>query len=345
MPTQGVIVVAIFAIFVAVLCLRRVGIKKIEYRRYFSQIGVFEGQKVSLVEEIFNPNFFPLFFVDVDAYLYKELLPQGYSPVPYGMQAFTSRFFLAPKTQVRRKIPIECLKRGYYELDSVYVQNRTREAKAKIFVYPRALEYEKINPMENEMQNLEQSSRRLFADPFSFAGVRDYRRGDPFRSINYKATARAQELKVNERDFFSGRSFMIYVDFHSPNNAAIKYNEIMEQSLSYAADMVCKSIKQGYNVGFAANCKKLLGRENHVRYPMRRGEEHFFEILREMAAIRISEGCSLLWLLQQDIDDLWNTDIFIMTAFSYEKNHVFDDIIAALRSKGNAVTVVGNELG
>jgi len=227
----------------------------------------------------------------------------------------------------------------------VYIQSRSRTAKAKLFVYPRALPLEESNPMENEMQNLAQTSKRLYQDPFSFSGVREYRPGDAFRSINYKATAKTGALKVNERDYFSSRSFMVYIDFQVPTYPktlpAQQYSLMMEKSLSYAADMVSKSINQGYSVGFAANCKKQLGRENHIRYPMRRGQEHYTEMLQEMASIRVSEGCSFLWLLQQDIDDLWNVDVVIMTANSYDDNYYnFENIIAALRSKGNHVTIL-----
>ena len=347
------LVSAIVAVILAVLfILRRIGLKRIAYRRYFSQPGVFEGETVMLVEEIQNRYFLPLFAVYVDAYLYNELRLPGYGGWESGMQEFTSRFSLAPHTQVRRSIPIECLKRGYYELDSVYVQNKSRTAKARLFVYPRALPHDESRPTENEMQNLVHSDRRLLQDPFSFSGVREYRPGDPFRSINYKATAKTGALKVNERDFFSSRSFMVYIDFHVPTHppvqseavpasqSAAQYSEMMEKSLSYAADMVWKAINQGYSVGFEANCKKLLGRENHIRYPMRRGQEHYVEILQEMATIRISEGCSFMWLMQQDIDDLWNVDVYIMTANTHDGNDKFDNIVAALRSKGNNVTVL-----
>ncbi|MCL2199380.1 MAG: DUF58 domain-containing protein [Defluviitaleaceae bacterium] len=324
----ALIIILTAALLVTIYHIRRTGLEKIAYKRYFSQAGVFEGDTVMLVEEIQNRFFLPLWFVDVDAYLYGELRLPDF-PRTGGMQEFTSRFFLAPYTQVKRSIPIECTKRGYYELDSVYVQNRSRAAKTKLFVYPRALPHQENNPLENQMQNTEQSNRRLLQDPFSFAGVREYRFGDPFKSINYKATAKTGALKVNERDFFSGRNIMLYIDFHTPHAAT------MEKSLSYAADMVDKAIKQGYNIGFAANCQKQLGRENHIRYPLRRGQEHYIEILREMAAIRISEGCSFAWLLQQDIDILWNAEIYLIT-----ENKTIDNIIAALQTKGNHVTLL-----
>jgi len=334
----------------AVFVLRHIGISRLAYKRYFSQPGTYEGETVMLVEEIQNRFIMPLFRVDVHAYLYKELRLPGHTLAESGMQEFTSRFFLAPRTLIRRSIPVVCTKRGYYELDSVYVQRRSRTAKAKLFVYPRALAFEESNPMENAMQNLAQSNKRLFQDPFSYTGVREYRPGDPFRSINYKATAKTGELKVNERDFFSSRSFMVYIDFQVPTYpktlSTLQYTQMMEKSLSYTADMVSKSINQGYSVGFAANCKKLLGRENHIRYPMRRGREHYIEMLQEMASIRISEGCSFLWLLQQDIDNLWNVDIYIMTANTYDDNYYsFDNIVAALRSKGNHVTILVPDTG
>jgi len=347
----GVFILAGILLCVVVFLLRREGLRRVGYRRYFSEAGVFEGESVQLVEEIENGWFVPL-FLNVDAYLYRELCLPGFShpsslspsekdeneKSAVGLQEFTSRFFLAPYTRVRRSIPIECAKRGYYELDSVYVQNKSRLAKTQLFVYPRALPYSENRTVENQQQNMALSDRRLLQDPFSFAGVRDYRPGDPFRSINYKATAKTGALKVNERDYFSGRNFMVYIDFHA--NGAEGYEDMMEKSLSYAADMVWKSIKDGYNVGFAANCKRLLGRENHVRYALRRGEKHYKEMLQEMAAIRISEGCSFLWLLQQDLDTLLNTDVYIMSANALAGN-AFDSITAALWSRGNNVTVVG----
>ncbi|MCL1882309.1 MAG: DUF58 domain-containing protein, partial [Defluviitaleaceae bacterium] len=219
MGVQGFLIISGVLLIAVIFSLRRVGLERISYKRYFSQEGVFEGETVQLVEEIQNCYFLPLFFVDVDAYLYNELRLKSHSQPQSGMQEFTSRFFLAPYTQVRRSIPIECVKRGYYELDSVYVQNKSRGAKARLFVYPRTLPYEENNPMENQMQNLAESERRLFQDPFSFSGVREYRPGDPFRSINYKATAKTNALKVNERDFFSSRSFMVYIDFHAPTES------------------------------------------------------------------------------------------------------------------------------
>ena len=316
-----------------------VGLKRVEYKRYFSEEGVVEGDTVLLIEEISNRFFIPLFRVDVDSYLSNDLRLAGWPPENSGMQLFTSRFYLPPYVCVKRTIELHCMKRGYYRLESVNIKGRQVKAEAVLYVYPGMLEYGSGNPMESEMQNTLQTERQLFQDPFSFSGIRDYRYGDTFRSINYKATAKTGVVKVNNRDFFAGRNIMIYIDFGQSNLKPLDtdvYTALMERALSYSADMVWNSISRGFSVGFAANCR-THGRGRHVRYPMGRGHNHYIEILKEMAIIRMSDGCSLLWLINQDLDALWNVDIYIMTANAAQ---ILDDVSAIYRSRGNHVTIL-----
>jgi hypothetical protein len=345
---MGGVVITVFTLLflaAAYLFLRRVGIKRVAYRRFFSETGVYESETVQLVEEISNRFFLPLFKVDVDAYLPNELCLSGHAQAAYGMQAFTNRYHvLPPFTRVRRGISVDCAKRGFYTLDSVYIGGRfavLHPAKTALYVYPRALPAGHSNPLENAVLNTEASARRLFEDPFNFAGVRDYRPGDPFRSINHKSTAKTGALKVNERDFFSNRSFMVYIDFNrlpAPEPLTTEaYEAYMERALSYAADMVFKSVHLGYSVGFAANCK-MHGQANHVRFPMGRGQAHYLEILQAMASIRLSDGCSFAWLLKQDIDDVWHADIYIITV--NEHDETLDALAGLYESKGNHVTVI-----
>jgi len=342
---------------IAIYCvLRRVGIKKVEYRRYFSEEGVFEGEMVMLIEEISNRFFLPLIMVDVGICISKDLQFVGHSIEGHGMQEFISRFYLPPFTQITRSVQVICKKRGLYQLESVSINNIQKSAKAVLYVYPQALAYGKSSPMENELLNTAHTNRRLLQDPFSFSGIRNYYPGDTFRSINYKATAKTGTLKVNNRDYFSSRNVMIYIDFaqHYPHPLTTDvYTSLMERSLSYSADMVWESVKQGFSVGFAANCR-LLGRThkskpissrfdstiNHTRFPMARGHSHYMEILKEMAAIRMSDGCSFMWLLKQDLDVLWNVDIYIMTT---NVSQSFDEVADIFISKGNHVTIIALE--
>ena len=324
---------------------RYIGIKRITYKRYFSQAGVFEGQSVTLIEEIHNNYFLPLFFIDVESYLRRELrIAKAVQPEKdQEMQRFISRFFLMPHNHVKRSINIECTKRGFYELDTAeiffYRYPVMLRSKANLHVYPRPLPSKESQPIENEIQSMISVSRSLLRDPFNFIGVREYLPGDPFSSINYKATAKTGELKVNNRDFISSRNFMLYVDFHTtfmekpPEDN--EYKEIMERALSYAADMVWKAIQAGYNAGFSANCR-MVNEQTYVRHPIGSGQGHYIQMLEEMAKIRIQAGCSIKMLINMDLDTLRNADIYIMTL---AMNQRLDETIEALKIKGNQVIV------
>ena len=329
------IIFTVVLLFVLYRAARRAGLGRITYKRYFSQSGVFEGDSVTLIEEIENPTPLPLFMVDVSAYLSSELRLEGCPQNDSGMQEFVSRFYLPPFTRTRRFITINCKRRGCFRLETVSIHGLSRPAAAAIHVYPRILPFTADNPMANEMQYMALSVRRLLQDPFNFAGVRDYRHGDPMGSINYKATAKTGAVKVNEYDFFSGRNIMLYVDFHPPAEGLPHYNRLMEQALSYGAGIVESAVQQGYNVGFAANCH-TLERVNHVRFPMRKGYEHYMDILQGMAVLRIAGGCSLLWLMRQDLDSLWNADIYIMTT---NRNYELDEITDIFHTRSNHVTL------
>ena len=339
---MAILLVSAVLLIVIYFFVRRIGIRRVEYQRYFSEDGVFEGERVLLIEEVSNKFFLPLIMVDVNVCISSALQLKGYPAELQGMQEFTSRFYLPPFTRVKRSIEIVCKKRGYYSLESVDINGNPVNARAILYVYPQALPYGESSPMENEMQNTAQTDRRLFQDPFSFSGIRDYRHGDVFRSINYKATAKTGVIKVNNRDFFSSRNIMVYIDFGQvyPHPLTTKaYTALMERALSYAADMVWSSIQQGFSVGFAANCR-ALGRANYVRFPMGRGYSHYMEILKEMAVIRMLDGCSFMWLLKHDIDTLWNVDIYIMTT---NTSQPLDEITDIYSSRGNHVTILALE--
>ena len=344
---------------------RRVGLNFITYNRYFGQIGVFQGSVVTLFEEINSRYFMPLTKVDILAYLRIELrLPgvddedaeemeedddnddeddENETPDVNPMQRFISRFTVPSFTQVRRSIKINCLKRGFYRVESVKICGKESDSPAMIYVYPAPLADDEHNPLVNALQTTVATDRRLFMDPFSFAGIRDYRPGDTFKMINYKASAKTGAVIVNQREFVTSRNIMLYMDFSllpSPETISTKhYHMLMEKGLSYAADMVFKAIDQGYNVGFAANCRALGFSKNptHIRFPMQSGHEHYINILQELASVSLFEGVSFLWLVKQDVDALRDADVYIMTC---NKERDMDEVTDMLRARNNSVSVV-----
>ncbi|MDD4774225.1 MAG: DUF58 domain-containing protein [Eubacteriales bacterium] len=324
--------------------------EKVVYRRVFSDVGAYEGEFVTLIETVYNPTPFPLFFVNVEGYIYNGIPMEKYEIDPRkAMQYYVSRFHLMPFMQIRRRHVIKCAKRGYYRLETVdiYYNKKVRyiEAPAEVYVYPKIVPlYETTQP--TSVREGDAFTRRwLIKDPFSLNGIRDYNFGDSFNSINFKATARSgrmdlSSLKVNNRDFCSSRTFLVYLNFQTDISVPVStssYEAMMELGLSFSSAIIREASYSGYRAGFAANCFTVTG-EDRIRFPIESGEHHLEEILKEMAKVRHKVGVSFFSLLESDIKSGLNeTEIFIITPYISE---TLDEQIAEFHRFGNNVTVL-----
>lgn len=325
--------------------LRRWQISKLRYERYFSDTGVFEADHADLYEKITNPTPFPLLMVDVEAYVYGELELEGYTGLVSGdMQYFISRFNLPPRKTVVRRRRITAKKRGVYELGTASVvvggEPVYFESHAKLYVYPRFVGVKAQTLPKNALTGDTRSARRLLTDPFSISGIRDMAPGDPFNSINFKATARTggQRIKVNERDFCSGRIFMIFLNLQQPTEPipGPRFEQLMEAALSYSASLVRSALRTGYRVGFAANC----GGEgvSPICFLPSSRQDTLQSILEEMASARLYDcDMSFSALLSKLLPSVKDADVFMITASLLPE---YDAAIKQYKRKNNSVTVM-----
>lgn len=337
-------------LFLIAMLARGQTIQKLQYSREFSEKGVYESEYVYLIETIRNRSFLPVFFVNVEAYIYKGLELDGYKPEPKkSMQYFTSRFHLLPFMKIRRRHLIKCAKRGYYVLETadIYYNKKVRymSAPAEIYVYPKVLPLGSTIMPTSNLQGDSITSRRMIFDPFSLNGIRSYMFGDPFNSINFKATARSGAMgtagiKVNQRDFCSSRNLLVYLNFQVDVSFPVptaEYERMMELGLSYASAIIREASYNGYRAGFAANCVLVSG-ETSIRYPIESGELHLEGILREMAKVRSSVGVSFLSMLDDDVKKcMHDTEIYILTPY---ENNMIDTYIRNFQLLGNTVTLI-----
>ncbi|MBP5269338.1 MAG: DUF58 domain-containing protein, partial [Clostridia bacterium] len=248
---------------------------QVSFERQFSEEGVYAGEEVELIETVTNRGFFPMIGLTVDAYLYNELRISGFDPPKKdGMQLMTERFTLWPYMRIRRRHRVRCLRRGSYRVESVAARTRLGEyyfdSPAQIRVYPLPVPVSAAADAAGRMQGDEKSRIKLYPDPFTNAGVRDYRFGDSMSSVNFKASARTwfagnvsgSPLKVNARDYCANRRLAVFMDFHLERDSGIdgkKYGARIEVGLSYAAALIREAIELGFEAGFFCNCKQSDG--------------------------------------------------------------------------------------
>ena len=318
----------------------------VEYRREFSSDGVYEGDTVILTETLHNKRFFPIFVIDVWGYIYNDLRVVGAEyDDKKAMQPFAGRFvMLMPFMQLRRRHEIVCKKRGYYKLEGVDMMisqsHRYVESEAELYVFPAPLDPPEKAITNNVLQGDSYSRNWLMRDPFNVSGVRDYVFGDPFNSINFKATAKSggmRGIKVNNCDFVSSRTVMIYMNFQPDPDAPVPtriYNGIIERFLGFAAGILRDAAASGYRCGLAANCVNS-DNTNRLRFPIYSGEAHHREMMRALALVRPAYGVSFPGIVEADVAaGMTGTEIYVFALYGDPQS---DSRLRALERMGNTV--------
>lgn len=338
---------SIAAVFISVKLiyglLKTVCIRQLEYRRYFSEEGVYEGESLYLIEELQNHSFLPMFGIDLEAHISANVALEGCSRDEKMMQHFISRFTVMPFTTVVRRHRAAAKKRGYYQLETAKIAyagiDLYLESKAELEVYPKPLEFEQIEQM-NRILNYEVPSRiPMLNDAFSFRGIREYSGRESFSDINFKASARAARFMVNEKGYLLGRQLQIYVNFQMPPKSieSAVFSERMEQALSYVAYAVGNGLQKGYQIGLCTNSRMVNG-AYYLRFKRQTGSVHYKELLRQLAKVRMMAGKSFASVIDMDVrEGITGCEIYILTTYMDES---IDEKIGQLERMGNTTRLL-----
>ena len=79
-------------------------------------------------------------------------------------------------------------------------------------MYPKPFSHPDFKRSLKQLNGEVLTKRHLLEDPFEYRGIRDYQPQDDLKSINWKATARTGDLKVNQKNYTSQKSVRIFVN-------------------------------------------------------------------------------------------------------------------------------------
>jgi uncharacterized protein (DUF58 family) len=130
--------------------------------------------------------------------------------------------------------------------------------------------------------------------------VRDYHPEDPFRTINWKATARTGGLKVNVNDPVVSTVVMIVLNLdtftHYWEGLAI---EQTERAIETAASIARWAIEQQVSVGVSTN-GLTAGYDTPLRIPPGRGLHHQAQIMSGLARLWAFSTVPVATILRQE---------------------------------------------
>jgi len=291
----------------------RYALDEVKLETHLSVQRAFPGDRVALTVTLANEKPLPLPEITVDLTLSEALLPVGRESTVEGAsnnRSLDLRASLRPFERRTWTIPLDCTRRGPWSVGPATLRSsdpfgffssrRTAGGRRELIVYPHSFPIHEP-PMRNErLLGPLTARRRLVTDPMRRAGVRDHHPDDPFRNINWKATARTGSLKVNVNDPVISTVMMVVLNLdtftHYWEGLAVEQSE---RAIEVAASIARWGIEQQISVGVSTN-GLIAGFDTPLRIPPGRGTHHQAQIMNGLARLWAFSTVPVAQVLRQE---------------------------------------------
>lgn len=275
-----------------------VSIERLSYHRTLGQPRVFAGDAINLTISITNRKPVPLTWVHLG-----DRLPRGievtevadFTDSPFRKLQLAERTSLGSYERVRWTYQVRCPHRGVYTLGPARIETgdpfglfpRQKDIPELDFlvVYPRVVPMPELMFPAKWPLGDRQGKRRLYQDPARPSGVRTYEPGDPWKYIDWKATARRNSLQVK---IFEPGSSLLTILAANIDTTGIPYGgsipKHLERIMTVTASLARDALAEGRSVGFISNGKSVLY-ERPMSVPAGRSRDQLPLILEALAMV------------------------------------------------------------
>ena len=287
----------ILGVHIALKHMTKQGVKNLICQRKVETNRIFRGEKTEINFSLKNNSLWPIFWLD-----FNELVPvKLHSPLP---NQITS---LSPQEEVVKNYTLKGKERGIHDIGvckgklgdglGLVQQEFTIDTKQQLIVYP------KIHPLAD----LGLPSRiafgdliwpqKIYRDPTSFRGLREYQRGDQIKDVYWPATASSNQLMVKEYESTIAVENLIFLNLKQ-QDYGVKNLEIQtELAIEVAASVANYLVDCNQTVGLASNGEDQIKEQEIVEAGQGAGQ--LMEIMEFLARLEITKEDSYLDLIEQ----------------------------------------------
>ena len=221
-----------------------------------------EDETAVLEEVVVNGKFLPLPAVEVSFHMDRGLRFTDEANTAVSDRSYRRDVFaLGVRQKITRTLEFQCVKRGYYRIDEAGLNVRslmlTRKyltdlpQNTEFYVLPRPVPADRIAIPFSQIMGTVLSRRKVYDDPFEFAGLRDYARGDPRKDINWKATARTGDLLVNMHESTLSQKVAVLLDLEG---LGVQQADVLnEEAVRIASSLCARLLAAGVEVDVYSN--------------------------------------------------------------------------------------------
>lgn len=223
----------------------------------FARKQAVKGETVNLIEVITNNKVLPLLMLHLKFIIDRNLkFLDMEDNVSVSDQCYKDDIFsLLFYQKITRTLPFVCARRGFFTITELSLVStnlffniqyiKHMPVYTELTVFPQLADGERLEiPFKKIMGEL-LTRRYLYEDPFEFRGIREYSSTDTMSSINWKATARTGDFKVNVHDYTASQQVCLLLNLESETNW--EADNLMEECISIVAGL-CEKL-MGHNVG------------------------------------------------------------------------------------------------
>lgn len=270
---------------------RRLWLKSLNVNIAFARDHIFQGEKGELKEVVENKKRLPLPMLKVKFKTDRHLIFDVAKGSSTTDQFYRNDVFrVGGGEKVTRTLQFQGGRRGYYSIKSASLVSSDLflvdmftgdvPVKAAVYVYPRPYRSDEFWRSLTQLNGEVLTRRHLLEDPFEYRGIREYQPFDPMRSINWKATAKTGELKVNQKNYTSLKSVRVF--FNVQDDGIMKKEDCVELSVRIVAGLCVYFLNQGIQVSCHGNGVDFLTGKP-VAIEARAGEGQMDAIYRALA--------------------------------------------------------------
>lgn len=301
----------------------------------FASPQAMEGDDLYLTETISNGKLLPLPVVRVKFMVSRDLI---FNDSP---NSSVSDYFyrddlvsILMYQRLTRTLDFHCSHRGYYTIKQADIVcndpffslslAKHMDVQESLYVYPRQLENCLIQIPFSRMIGTVLTKRLLNDDPFEFSGIREYQIYDSMKNINWKASAKTGELKVNVHDYTASQQVLILLNLEA--QTLLNHDELMEESIRLTATYANAFIQSGIPVAVYTNGLDLLSKEP-VTITAGSGNAHMSNINEGLARIDLKQTAPCFLPFANAILKDTSKQDYLLLISTYQKEDLQDRLI------------------
>jgi len=321
----------------------------VSYRRRFSSARVFYGEETDLFLETVNAKPLPLAWLrtsdgfPADVKLLTGTLNRTLNP---RRRLLVNTLSMRWYERVTRRYRLRGVKRGAWEFGpaqiasgdifGLSVKREALEGTSTLVVYPKIVPISALGlPTLHPFGNF-RTPQRLIDDPIRLIGARDYVRGDSFRRIHWKATARRRALQTKVLDPSASRPLAIFLNVRTSRQILVN-RDVLELAITTAASIARWGWEEGCPIGLYVNSILQSSRER-IRIPPMTHPDRLNWILEALARVDILGPWSIATILQQEADALaYGSSVVVISALLDDR---LKRTLVDLRRREHGVTLI-----